>query len=205
MSWLACIHGVGSDGVRRFFQLIQMVQKNTGMSDEDIRKLRLTVEHAPVISSLPDIVEGLKRYGIIVSAGPNHFKAAPDYVRDYGPNVVPFLAPIKTLMDKGVKVVGQVHGYRGIGDAWMMFMTREVNGKTYLPQEALDRVTVLKMWTRWAADYVMKENDLGSLEAGKLDRFQGWYRVRGAHSITHTIFRPSGAEQDHYTLTLKML
>ncbi|MBI4443077.1 MAG: amidohydrolase family protein [Acidobacteria bacterium] len=168
---LAGIHGVGSDGIRRFLQLIAQVQKNTGMSDEDIRKLRPTVEHASVIGTVPDVVEGLKKYGVYVSAGTIFFMEAPEYMRDYGPAVEPFLLPLKTLLDKGVKVVGQNEVYTGIGYLWTLFMTREVYGKTYLPQEALDRVTVLKMWTKWPSEYVMRENDLGSLEAGKLADF----------------------------------
>src|SRR3990170_2736671 len=66
---LAGIHGVGSDGVRRFIQLIEMVMKNTGMTVEDVRKLRPTVEHSEAIGILPDVVEGMKKYGITVSAG----------------------------------------------------------------------------------------------------------------------------------------
>ena len=51
-------------------------------------------------------------------------------------------------------------------------MTRRIiDGKVVLPEEAIDRVTVLKMWTRWATEYVMKEEDLGSLEIGKLADF----------------------------------
>ena len=39
------------------------------------------------------------------------------------------------------------------------------------PDERVGRVTVMKMYTRWAAEYVMKENDLGSLEVGKMADF----------------------------------
>ena len=39
------------------------------------------------------------------------------------------------------------------------------------PDEAIDRVRALKMWTRWAGEYVLREKDLGSLETGKLADF----------------------------------
>ena len=54
-------------------------------------------------------------------------------------------------------------------------MTREVGGLEgvyeggkVLPDEAVSRMTILKMWTNWASEYVMKENKIGSLEVGKL-------------------------------------
>ena len=37
-----------------------------------------------------------------------------------------------------------------------------------MPDEAVSRMTILKMWTNWASEYVMKENKIGSLEVGKL-------------------------------------
>jgi urease alpha subunit len=38
----------------------------------------------------------------------------------------------------------------------------------WVPDERIDRVHALKMWTRWAANYVRKPEKLGSLEVGKL-------------------------------------
>jgi predicted amidohydrolase YtcJ len=40
-----------------------------------------------------------------------------------------------------------------------------------LPEQALDRVTVLKMWTTWAPHYFLKEKDMGTLEVGKMADF----------------------------------
>lgn len=167
---LAGIHGEGSDGVRRFIEMVDLARRNRGWSVEDVKKLRFTVEHAPVIGKQPDVVEGLKKYGIMVSISPGYFADAPDYAKDYGPAVLPFIAPIKSLLNAGVKVVGQ-NTPRNVGHMWLRFMTRKVPGGTYGPEEAIDRVTCLKMWTTWASEYIMKENDLGSLKVGKLADF----------------------------------
>ena len=43
--------------------------------------------------------------------------------------------------------------------------------KPLLADQKIDRVTVLKMWTTWASEYVMKEDLLGTLEVGKLADF----------------------------------
>ena len=169
---LAGIHGVGSHGVRLFIQMAEDAMRESGRPVEDLRQLRLTVEHAEALGQPPDVMEGLKKYGMIVSVHPPRLFREPDYVRDYGPEVQKFMQPIKSWLDQGVKVVGQMERYRNVGYIWTIPMTRKIiDGKVVLPEEAIDRVTVLKMWTKWASEYVMKEDDLGSLEVGKLGDF----------------------------------
>ena len=46
-------------------------------------------------------------------------------------------------------------------------ITREFDGKVWQPEERIDRVHAMKMWTRWAAEYVRHPDQLGSLEEGK--------------------------------------
>lgn len=172
---LAGIHGLGSDGVRRFMQMVDMARQNTGRTVEDMRKLRLTVEHGTVLGQVPDVLENLAKFGIIISAASPRLLRYPDYLRDYGEQITPFMLPVKTWINSGIRVVGQNHSYRRIGYLWKIFMTRDVGalegvyeGGKVLPDEALDRITILKMWTNWASEYVMKEDKLGSLEIGKL-------------------------------------
>ena len=45
---------------------------------------------------------------------------------------------------------------------------KDAKGKVLGPHERLDRVTVLKTITRWASEYVLKPDQLGSIEPGKL-------------------------------------
>ena len=168
---LAGIHGVGSHAARLFIQMIESVIESKGLTVQDIRNLRMTMEHAEVMGALPDVMEGLKKYGIYISGGPPRMLREPEYVKDYGPAVRPFMQPVKTWLDYGIRVVGQNHTYRGVGYYWTKYMTREIFGKPLLADQKLDRVTVLKMWTTWASEYVMKEDLLGTLEVGKLADF----------------------------------
>ncbi|MBI4442392.1 MAG: amidohydrolase family protein [Acidobacteria bacterium] len=168
---LAGIHGLGSDGVRRFMRMVEMARVNSGMTVEDIQKLRLTVEHAPVLGQVPDVMANLKKYGIIVSVAPGRIVRYHDYIKDYGPAITPFMLPVKTWLAQGIKVVGQDGATGGLGNLFVTLMTRIVDGQVVGPDERIERVTVLKMYTRWAAEYVMKENDLGSLEVGKFADF----------------------------------
>jgi len=46
-------------------------------------------------------------------------------------------------------------------------ITRKYNGKVWQPDQRINRVHALKMWTSWAADYVTKPDKIGSLEVGK--------------------------------------
>ena len=169
---LAGIHGVASHGVRIFINMVESVMKEKGLTVDDIRARRLTVEHAEALGQRPDVLEGLKKYGIIISVHPPRMFRTWDYEADYGPAVLPFIEPVKTWLNYGIRVVGQMERTTNVGYIWTILMTRDIGeGRTINPQEAIDRVTVLKMWTKWAAEYVMKENDLGSLEAGKLADF----------------------------------
>jgi predicted amidohydrolase YtcJ len=169
---LAGVHGVASHGVRIYLQMIESVMKETGMTLDEIRAKRLTVEHAEALGKKPDIIEGLKKYGIIVSVHPPRLFRTRDYIQDYGAEVEQFMEPVKTWLDQGVKVVGQMERYTNVGYVWTILMTRDIGeGRKVQPQEAIDRVTVLKMWTNWASEYVLKEKDLGSLEVGKLADF----------------------------------
>jgi predicted amidohydrolase YtcJ len=48
------------------------------------------------------------------------------------------------------------------------FITRkDKDGRIWGAKNAVDRKTALLMATRWAAEYVLRENTLGSLEPGK--------------------------------------
>jgi predicted amidohydrolase YtcJ len=50
-----------------------------------------------------------------------------------------------------------------------VFITRkDAKGKVWGPQERVDHATALKMITRWAAEYVLKPDKIGSIEPGKL-------------------------------------
>ena len=42
-----------------------------------------------------------------------------------------------------------------------------MEGKVLGAHERIDRTTALKMITRWSAEYVLKEEELGSVEPGK--------------------------------------
>ena len=48
-----------------------------------------------------------------------------------------------------------------------IWITREYQGRVIGPDERVDRKTAIQMLTRWASEYVLREDVLGSLEQGK--------------------------------------
>ncbi len=54
-----------------------------------------------------------------------------------------------------------------MGRLWQAVTRQARDGVVWQPDERIDRVHALKMWTSWASEYVLKEDQLGSLEEGK--------------------------------------
>jgi hypothetical protein len=174
---LAGVHMCGSESARSFFKMIDRAREVNGWSMEDVRAARLTGEHCNLIGKAPDIIQGLKDYGIYLSCGPNYLHDTRDWIKDYGPQIEPFILPFKTWLDSGVKLVGQHFGARARDQGTARFQppfylmwlsaTRLFEGEVWQPEERIDRVQALKMYSNWASEYVLKEDKIGSLEEGK--------------------------------------
>ncbi|MBI2822795.1 MAG: amidohydrolase family protein, partial [Acidobacteria bacterium] len=171
---LAGVHICGSESARQFFKLIDRARAVNGWTIQEVHDMHMTGEHCNVVGKLPDVIEGLKKYGIILSCGTSVGETEA-WISDYGPEIAPFVKPFKTWIDSGVKLVGQSWGYSVPGtmgfrppfsNLWNA-VTRKANGKVWEPEERIDRVQALKMWTSWASEYVQKKDKLGTLEVGK--------------------------------------
>ena len=167
---LAGVHGLASDGVRRFTQLMDKVVMETDITAEDIRKLRPTVEHVEALGYVPDVMAKVKEYGIILNVNPPRLVREKEYIQDYGPKAEEFMMPVKKWLDNGFTVVGHFEG-GAVGSTMNNLIRREVNGRVVLPDQKLDRVVVMKLFTTWAPLYMLKEKVLGTLETGKMADF----------------------------------
>jgi hypothetical protein len=52
-------------------------------------------------------------------------------------------------------------------DGYALMTRKNEQGMVVAPEEAIDRITLMKMATSWGAEYVIREKDLGTLEVGK--------------------------------------
>jgi predicted amidohydrolase YtcJ len=79
-----------------------------------------------------------------------------------------FPSPLKSMVDAGVKVVLESDNDSYLWEDIETAVTRiDAKGKVWAPQERVDRSTALRMITRWAADYFLKGDQVGSIEKGK--------------------------------------
>jgi hypothetical protein len=89
--------------------------------------------------------------------------------RAYGTQVAnTFPSPLKSMLDAGVKVVLESDSNSYLWDDIEAAVNRkDRSGKVWGPQDRVDRATALKMITRWAGDYFLKGDQIGSIEKGK--------------------------------------
>lgn len=83
--------------------------------------------------------------------------------------------PVKTMMDSGVKVTMGADTHedsRAPMHSLQVLVTRvTTDGRVWGAAEKLDRRRALLMFTRFGAQYVLRQDQIGSLEAGKLADF----------------------------------
>ena len=158
-------HVAGERTVSILLGLADQVQKQAGMNA--IRGF--SMDHCTFIN--PRDFKEAARLGVTFSCAPKYIMDnAPQASKAYGEDVAnTWVVPVKGLLDAGVKVVFEADDDKYVWDELELLQTRkDKNGKVWGPQERIDRTTVLKMATRWAADYVLKGDKLGSIEPGKL-------------------------------------
>ena len=186
----AGVHGVGSKALKIFVEkLEEQMQKNPGvLSMEYVLNMRNGFAHGTMTGALPEVVADLKKYNLYLPINARRALAIEPANIDqhYGEPGYAFLAPIKTLLDQGVNVVGEAEivlpnpsTYLGLLD---IYVNREIgddgqvpdvagSGTVYGPEEGIDRVVALKLFTHKSAEFLYAESMVGSLEPGKYADF----------------------------------
>lgn len=186
----AGVHGVGSKALRIFVEkLEEHMEKNPGVLTMDyVLGMRNGFAHGTLTGALPDVVADLVKYNLYLPINLRRALAIEptNIEQHYGEPGYEFLAPVRTLMDQGVKVVGEAEivlpnpgTYMGLLD---IYVNREIGadgqvpdeagtGTVYGADEAIDRVTALKLFTYRSAEFLYAESKVGSLEPGKYADF----------------------------------
>lgn len=142
------------------------------MPDERIRQLRIESDHC----------HGVTQEQIELAVRLNHTFSCdatevPTQVlkQGYGEEYLTINSPVASMLKAGARAVISEYGIQGeLRDSpfedGVMWLTRKINGETWgVPEEAVpDRLTLLLMMTRYSAYPLWKEDELGSIEAGKL-------------------------------------
>jgi predicted amidohydrolase YtcJ len=167
-------HVYGDGAVDRYLDVIEKASAEAGLTADEIRARKHNIDHCGM-SPRADQVERGKKLNIIWSCAPRYIEDAADISRDYGEKYAHELsAPVQTILRAGGKVVMEmddrrVHNKEGGAFAHIKYaVTRQDSqGRVWGAKQAVDKTTALKMFTRWAAEYVLRDHTLGSLEPGK--------------------------------------
>ncbi len=157
--WALSQHTIRHDEIERYTRIMEQVAAKT-----PVRSLRWTLEH--VFEITPDQIERLKAIGVAVRVQDH------DYIRnDYsswkaGP-------PFRTLLASGIRMgAGTDGGVVGPLNPWLsiyyMVTGKDAGGEVIIPGEQIGRKDALRLYTAANAWFNFEENDLGSIEAGKL-------------------------------------
>ena len=168
---IAGTHTAGDKAADIMLDAIEKGSARAGLTAEQIKAKGHALDHC-ALNPRPDQIPRLQKLNITMSCAPKYVEDSPEVMRDYGEQYLAWIAPVKSLLDAGVKTVMEVDD-RDIFKVGTVFhyldvmVNREVEGKVYAAKERVDRVLALKTATSWAAEYVYRENVLGSLERGK--------------------------------------
>ena len=178
-------HAGGDRSIDLVLEIIEEIRSETGMTVEEIREKRLTLEHSLLVR--PDQYAKLKEYDITMTLAAGHMRRhdneawVSNIPKNFGEEYLKWHQPAKSMFDAGIRTIIAESGTDPWG-AMEMFIIREAcftarlpeegdvgieKCRTITPEERIDRVTALKMHTVWPAHYMLKENEIGSLEIGK--------------------------------------
>jgi len=186
----AGVHGVGSDALRIFVEQLELqMSRNPGLLTMDyVLDMRNGFAHGTLTGALPDVVADLKKYNLYLPINARRALAIEptNIEQHYGEPGYAFLAPVRTLLDQGVKVVGEAEivmpnpgTYLNLLD---VYVNREIaengfapgdagEGRVYVKEEGIHRVEALKLFTYRSAEFLYAESKIGSLEPGKYADF----------------------------------
>ncbi|MGZ9583140.1 amidohydrolase [Paenibacillus marinisediminis] len=159
-------HAVGDGAVRYALDLFEEARQTNGIWDS-----RHTIEHIEVVH--PDDVPRFKQLDVIASMQPEHMELINKhhYFSCIGERQRHTFA-IRSLLEAGAKVVLNTD-YPIVSLNPMLEIYRAVTrmtgtGEFFNEEEAISLADALKAYTATAAYGVFREDELGTLEAGKL-------------------------------------
>jgi len=177
-------HVMGDKSMDNFLNLIDLAMKEDASMDLDyVRARRYSADHCGWYPR-QDQIPRLARLNIHLSCGPKEIDDQGAYIPSfYGERYANRVGPAQSILKGGLnlsteggqQVVPKLSEDR---ENWTIFaryfpyMTRKrSDGLVLAPEEALNRVQLMKTSTSWAAAYVLKEKEIGTLQPGKLADF----------------------------------
>lgn len=171
------VHAIGDAGNQR---LLNWIEASLGAVAPDAREAsdpRWRVEHAQVLN--PVDIPRFGELGVIASMQPSHaigdLHFAPARI---GMQRLEGAYAWRSLIESGAIIAGGSDAPVERGEARIEFyaaaVRRDLNGfsgEGWHPEQALDRETALKLFTLWPAYATFREDELGTIEVGKIADF----------------------------------
>lgn len=166
---IAGMHTGGDLGIDQFLDLTEEMSRRY----PDIPERRWAMDHCRFINDRQ--AERMARLKIQLSCGPKYVYAGERgdigafkilFGEDVSQDVV---VPWRRLLDHGVRAVMELdqHGFHPFLAMEVAVTRRDIDGKVWGPEQRINRREALYTYTRWSAEYVLKENLVGSIEPGK--------------------------------------
>ncbi len=161
-------HAIGDGAIRLALDAYEEAQKANGKRDS-----RHSVEHVEVIH--PDDIHRFKELGVTVSMQPDHFAMSERgvYTERIGLEREKYVFPIRTLQETGANLAFgtdfPIDVLSPLLQIYRAVSRIDSSGETvWHPHERITLADALKAYTAGPAYGVFREQELGTLEVGKL-------------------------------------
>ena len=168
-------HNYGDLSADHYMDAIEeAMERSPEITLDYIRSLRLSMDHGGLYPR-PDQLPRIKNLGMFLGMGSAALSRSLPWIEKYGfEKYQGWVMPTKRALDAGIKVAWEGEGgvSNGLFSLMTPFITRKNRqGVIIAADQAIDRNTALKMATAWGSEYLLKEDELGSLEPGKYADF----------------------------------
>ena len=171
-------HVYGDKAFDNFLNIVdRVIETNPGITLQYIQSRKMSSDHCGFYPRKEQLAR-IKRFNMIISCDPMFLDRSYPWLKVYGMEMANRIGPIKSMLNAGIMVTAEseMDVETGKGPTYFAvqnkFLTRKNSrGDLVAPEEAVDRVTLMKMMTTWASNYVLRENQIGSLQPGKLADF----------------------------------
>jgi predicted amidohydrolase YtcJ len=165
---IAGMHTGGDRGIDDFFNIAESLAKQY----PDLPARRWAIDHCRYLSD--QHAARAKKLGIQFSCGPKYVYAGERgdigaFKEIFGDIAQDVVVPWRRLIDQGLPVMMELdqHAFHPMTALQVSVNRKDITGKVWGPEQRINRNEALYTYTRWAAEYTLRENVLGSIEVGK--------------------------------------
>jgi predicted amidohydrolase YtcJ len=165
-------HNHGDLATDYILMLIEQASEDAGMTIEQIRQKRHAIDHCAANPRRDQMVKGM-HLGVVWTCTAKYIMRADFAAKNRdAEKLAQYVVPLKSMIEAGLRPAFHTDGHDG-GPLLFLYlqamMTRKDpgSGRVWNLQEAIERKDVLRSATRWGAEYALREDQVGTIEAGK--------------------------------------